>query len=78
MRLGGDLSQLAIDFAIQLGKAETVLAAAEGTRARALHNEMAQQRKHRPLTVEGALQLRRELGARLAGSVLVEWVISRR
>jgi tetratricopeptide (TPR) repeat protein len=76
LRLGGDLSSLAIEYAIQLGKAETVLAAAEGTRARALHNEMAQQRKHRPLTADGAFHLRRELGARLAGSVLVEWVIS--
>ena len=76
LRLGGDLSGLAIEYAIQLGKAETVLAAAEGTRARALHNEMAQLRKHRPLTPDGAFHLRRELGARLAGSALVEWVIN--
>jgi hypothetical protein len=75
LRLGGDLSSLAIEYAIELGDAETVLGAAEGTRARALHNEMAQQRKHRPLTSEAAFHLRRELRARLAGSALVEWVI---
>jgi tetratricopeptide (TPR) repeat protein len=77
MRLGHDLSQLAIDFAIGLGEADTVLAAAEGTRARALHDELAERNRHRPLTIEGADQLRRELGARLGGSSLVEWVISR-
>ena len=76
MRVGADLSQLAIDFAIENGEADTVLAAAEGTRARALHDEMAERHRHRPLTVEGAAQLRRELGARLAGNVLVEWVIA--
>ena len=77
MRVGSDLSQLAIDFAIELGDGDTVLAAAEGTRARALHDELAERDKHRPLTLEGAAQLRRELGARLAGSALVEWVVSR-
>lgn len=76
LRLGSDLSGLAIEFAIRLGRAEIVLAAAEGTRARALHDEMAQQRKHRPLTPDGSFHLRRELAARLAGSALVEWVIS--
>lgn len=76
LRLGSDLSGVAIDYAIDLGRAEIVLAAAEGTRARALHNEMAQQRKHRPLTPNGSFHLRRELAARLTGSALVEWVIS--
>jgi tetratricopeptide (TPR) repeat protein len=77
IRLGGDLSSLAIETAIELGEGETVLAAAEGTRARALHDEMAHQHKHKPLTVDGAQQLRRELSVRLAGSALVEWVIAR-
>ncbi len=76
LRLGSDLSGVAIEYAIDLGRAEIVLAAAEGTRARALHNEMAQQRKHRPLTPDGSFHLRRELGSRLAGSALIEWVIS--
>jgi tetratricopeptide (TPR) repeat protein len=76
MRLGSDLSGLAIEIAIELGEADTVLAAAEGTRARALHDEMAEQHKHRPLTAAGAVQLRSELAARLASSALIEWVVS--
>jgi tetratricopeptide (TPR) repeat protein len=76
MRTGADLSQLAIDFAVELADADTVLAAAEGTRARALHDELAEGERHRPLTDEGASQLRRELGARLGATVLVEWVIT--
>ena len=76
MRLGSDLSVLAIEIAIQLRAGDTVLAAAEGTRARALHDEMAQQHKHKPLTIDGAQQLRRELSVRLAGSALVEWIIA--
>ena len=39
MRLGRDLSQLAIELAVELRDADTVLAAAEGTRARSLHEE---------------------------------------
>jgi tetratricopeptide (TPR) repeat protein len=77
MRLGNDLSQLAIDLAVELGDADTVLAAAEGTRARALHDEIGGERRHTPLTAAGAAQLRRELAARLGARVLVEWVVSR-
>jgi tetratricopeptide (TPR) repeat protein len=76
LRLGSDLSGLAIEFAIRLGRADIVLNAAEGTRARALHNEMAQQRKHQPMREDRAALLRRELGTRLPGSALVEWVIA--
>ena len=53
-----------------------MLAAAEGTRARSLHDEMERRHKHRPLTRAGALHLRRELGIRLGDAALVEWVIS--
>jgi tetratricopeptide (TPR) repeat protein len=76
MRLGSDLSCLAIELAVALGEADTVLAAAEGTRARALHDEMVEQHKHKPLTAEGARRLRIELAARLDGSALIEWVIA--
>ena len=74
MRLGRDLSQLAIELAVELGDADTVLAAAEGTRARSLHEEMAHQRRHRPLTESGAQQLRSELATRLGDRTLVEWI----
>ncbi|MDJ0770781.1 MAG: CHAT domain-containing protein [Ilumatobacter sp.] len=77
MRLGEDLSQLTIELAVGLGDADTVLAAAEGTRARALHDELAEPRRHRPLTEAGAEQLRRELASRLGDRVLVEWVVVR-
>ncbi len=76
MRLGNDLSQLTIELAVRLGDADTVLAAAEGTRARALHDELADQHRHRPLTDQGADQLRRELAVRLGDRVLVEWVVA--
>ena len=74
MRLGADLSHLAIELAVELDDADTVLAAAEGTRARALHEELADRRRHRPLTESGADQLRSELSARLAGRTLIEWI----
>lgn len=76
MRVGDDLSQLAIDLAIAAGDADAVLAAAEGTRARALHEEQQAERPHRPLTDDGAAQMRRELAARLGDRTLVEWVVS--
>jgi hypothetical protein len=76
MRLGSDLSALAIELAISVGAAEIVLAAAEGTRARALHDEMAEQHKHKPLTADGARRLLTELSARLDDSALIEWVIA--
>lgn len=76
LRLGADLSALTIEYAIGLRQPEIVLAAAEGTRARALHNEMAQQRKHPGLQPHRAAHVRRELGIRLGQSALVEWVIA--
>ncbi len=76
VRLGNDLSQLTIELAVLLGDADTVLAAAEGTRARALHDELSDLRRHRPLTDEGAEQLRRELAVRLGDRTLVEWVVA--
>ena len=76
LRLGSDLTGLAIEYAIRLGRADIVLNAAEGTRARALHNEMAHQRKHQPMRADRAALLRRELATRLGGSALVEWVIT--
>jgi hypothetical protein len=76
MRLGNDLSRFTIDIAIGLGDAGTVLAAAEGTRARALHEELSERHRHRPLTESGAERLRREVAARLGSRTLVEWVVS--
>ena len=76
MRLGADLSRLIIDVAVELGDADTVLAAAEGTRARALHDELSERERHRPLTEDGALRLRRELMARLGRRTLIEWVVA--
>lgn len=77
VRLGADLSQLIIDVAVDLGDADTTLSAAEGTRARSLHEELVDERPHRPLTDAGAEQLRRELTGRLGDRVLVEWVVRR-
>jgi tetratricopeptide (TPR) repeat protein len=74
MRLGSDLSQRTIELAVQVGDAEIALSAAEGTRARALHDELGEARQHRPLTDDGAEALRRELGVRLRERVLVEWI----
>ena len=76
MRLGQDLSGFTIELAIDLGDADTVLAAAEGTRARALHDELAGRERHRPLTETGAQRLRGELAARLGSRVLIEWVVA--
>lgn len=77
MRMGNDLSELLIEIAIDQADAETVLAAAEGTRARSLHDELATAERHRPLTVVGAEGLRRELAARLGDRTIVEWVVAR-
>lgn len=76
MRLGHDLSGFTIELAVDLGDADTVLAAAEGTRARALHDELAGRERHRPLTESGAHRLRGELAARLGNRVLIEWVVA--
>lgn len=77
MRLGSDLSELAIELAVGIGTAETVLSAAEGTRARALHDELVQPGRHHPLTDDGAARLCGELVERLDDQVLLEWVIAR-
>jgi tetratricopeptide (TPR) repeat protein len=76
MRLGSELSRMVIDVAVEVGDAETVLAAAEGTRARALHDELAERDRHRPLTDAGAALLRDELASRLDRRQLVEWIVS--
>lgn len=76
VQIGRDLSQLVIDTAIGIGQPETVLAAAEGTRARALHDEVAERSPHRPLTVTGARRLHAELVESLGTRALVEWVVS--
>ncbi|MFW2332929.1 CHAT domain-containing protein, partial [Ilumatobacter sp.] len=76
MRLGHDLSQLMIELAVSQRDADTVLAAAEGTRARALHDELLARERHRPLTEAGAIGLRSELSARLGDRTLVEWVVA--
>ena len=78
MRLGADLSRAAIDLAVAGGSADVVLSAADGTRARALHDELVQPGRHHPLTDEGAARLRGELREHLPGKVLVEWVIAGR
>ncbi len=77
MRLGHDLSQFTIELAVDQGDADTVIAAAEGTRARALHDELAERERHRPLTEEGAEGLRGELAARLGDRTLIEWIVVR-
>ncbi len=74
--MGSDLSQLLIEVAIERRDGDTVLAAAEGTRARALHDELEATERHRPLTVEGADRLRSELAVRLRDRILVEWVVA--
>jgi tetratricopeptide (TPR) repeat protein len=76
MRLGHDLSQLTIELAVSQRDADTVLAAAEGTRARALHDELLARERHQPLTEDGATSLRSELSARLGDRTLVEWVVA--
>lgn len=75
MRMGSDLSQVLIEVAIARGDADTVLGAAEGTRARALHDELVANERHRPLTSEGAERLRSELAVRLQDRTLVEWIV---
>lgn len=76
MRLGRDLSRWIIEVAIGLHVPDLVLAASEGTRARALHEELDGQDRHRPLTDAGAERLRAELANRLSGRSLVQWIVS--
>ena len=77
MQLGHHLSELTIELAVRRRDAHTVLSAAEGTRARALHEELALTDRHRPLTEDGANRLRDELVGRLGERTLVEWVVVR-
>lgn len=76
MRLGRDLSRWIIEVAVDQNEPDLVLAASEGTRARALHEELGGQDRHRPLTEAGAERLRTELGSRLPGRSLVQWVVA--
>lgn len=75
--LGADLSRLAIDVALERDDAASLFAAAEGTRARALHDELHDDYRHRPLTADGARLLQTEVAEQLGDQVLVEWVICR-
>lgn len=77
MRLGEDLSRLAIETAVDIGDADLVFAAGEGTRARALHDELHDEYRHRPLTSDGARRLQREVTEQLGDRALVEWIVSR-
>ncbi|MEO6653323.1 MAG: CHAT domain-containing protein [Ilumatobacteraceae bacterium] len=75
MRMGNDLSQLLIEFSVAESDADTALAAAEGTRARALHDELIEPDRHQPLTTDGAARLRTDLIERLGDRTLVEWIV---
>ncbi len=52
-RLGADLSELAISLAVGQRDVVTVFGAAEGTRARSLHEEAMIDQRYRALTHEG-------------------------
>lgn len=77
MRIGNDLSQMLIELAVDDGDSATALAAAEGTRARALHNEQARTARHTPLMFDAADRLRSKLTGRLGDRTLVEWIVVR-
>ncbi len=74
---GGELSQLLIDLAVERGDAATVFGAAEGTRARALHEGLTENERYEPLTESGAGELSDELARRLGPRTLVEWIVTR-
>lgn len=76
MRLGNDLSRWIIEVAVEQDDPDLVLAASEGTRARALHEELDGREHHRPLTDDGARRLLAELRGRLSSRCLVQWVVS--
>lgn len=74
-RLGADLSELTINLAVEQRDVITVFGAAEGTRARSLHDEVMVKQRHRALTSDGALALLQDLDAHLGSDVLVMWLI---
>lgn len=76
MRLGHDLSRWIIEVAVDEDDADLVLAASEGTRARALHEELDGRQRHRPLTEDGADRLLKELRGRLHDRCLVQWIVA--
>lgn len=75
MRLGDDLSRWVIEMAAELDQPDLVLKAGEGTRARALHEELEGRERHRPLSDEGGARLLAELRGRLHGRCLVHWLV---
>lgn len=75
MRLGDDLSRWVIEVAAELDQPDLVLKAGEGTRARALHDELQRRERHRPLSEEGGARLLAELRGRLHGRCLIHWVV---
>ncbi len=76
MRLGHDLSRWVIEVAVDLHDPDLVLAASEGTRARALHDELDGRDRHRPLSEDAAERLRAELRGRLPGRCLIQWIVA--
>jgi CHAT domain-containing protein/tetratricopeptide (TPR) repeat protein len=74
-RLGADLSELAISLAVEQRDVVTVFGAAEGTRARSLHDEAMIEQRYRALTYEGAVGLLDELESRLGDDALVVWLV---
>jgi tetratricopeptide (TPR) repeat protein len=74
-RLGADLSELAIRLAVEQRDVATVFGAAEGTRARSLHEEAMIDQRYRALTHDGAAGLLDELESRLGTDSLVVWLV---
>ena len=74
-RLGADLSELATSLAVEQRDVATVCGAAEGTRARSLHEEAMIDQRYRALTHEGAAALLQELESRLGTDSLVVWLV---
>lgn len=74
--LGERLSSVAISVAASSNDAVMLFAAAEGMRARALHDELGEQARHRGLSASTAQQLLSEIQGRLAGDrAMIEWVV---
>ena len=74
-RLGADLSELATSLAVEQRDVATVFGAAEGTRARSLHEEAMIDQRYRALTHDGAAVLLQELESRLGNDSLVVWLV---